>query len=150
MCRKQLIKALGAEEKAACFDNSTVAKEKGKEFRLENKSKQTICRVKVDGCLINDKRTKRCDYLFKICETDKHLLVELKGNSSLSQAVTQITRTFDFINHKLKLSPRDFEGVIVASKVPRADLRFRKAQEQCYRNKKLRIHIESQKCIRHI
>ena len=150
MCREALITALGADDKAECFDNSTTAKEKGKEFRLENKSKKTICRVKVDGCLIDDKRTKRCDYLFRICETEKYFLVELKGNSSLSDAVIQISRTFDFINERLKLSPQYFEGVIVASKVPRANLKFRKVQEKCYRDKKLKIHIESQKCIRHI
>jgi len=88
--------------------------------------------------------------LFKICETEKYFLVELKGNSSLSDAVTQISKTFEFINKKLKLSPQHFEGVIVASRVPRADLRFRTAQEKCYREKKLKIHIESQKCIKHI
>lgn len=145
MCRKELIEALKASKKSECFDNSTVAKEKGKEFRLENKSKKTICRVKVDGCLINDQRTKRCDYLFKICETKQHFLVELKG-TDVDEAVKQIISTFDLINKKLKLSPERFEGVIVASSVPKAEQKFRTLKEKWRREKGLKIEKHSYQC----
>ncbi len=145
MCREELIEALKATKKSECFDNSTVAKENHKEFRLENKSKKTICRVKVDGCLIDDQRTKRCDYLFKVCETKKHFLVELKG-TDVNKAVEQIISTFDFINRKLKLSPEYYEGVIVSSSVPRAaEQKFRLLKENCLKKKKLRIRKVSHK-----
>ncbi len=148
MCRNALIHALSAHKKAKCFDNATVTKEKGKEFRLQNKSKKTVCRVHIDDCLTRDKRTKRCDYLFKICETENHFLVELKG-SDVDHAVNQIISTFDFINKKLKLPPKYFEGVIVSSSIPRAaEQKFRILKEKYFREKKLKIHKESQKCIR--
>lgn len=148
MCREELIHALDAKKKAACFDDSTVAKEKGKEFRLHNKSKKTVCRVRIDDCLIKDKRSKRCDYLFKICETEHYFLVELKGGE-VDEAIKQIISTFDFINKKLKLAPEHFEGVVVSSSIPRAaEQKFRALKEKCFREKKLRIQKESQKCQR--
>lgn len=148
MCRDELIELLGAHKKADCFSDSTVAKEKGKEFRLENKSKRTVCQVRVDGCLIDDKRTKRCDFLFKVCETEIHYLVELKG-ADVNKAVEQIVHTFEFINKKLKLPPKHFEGIIVSSSIPRAaEQKFRTLKEKCFKEKKLRIQKESQKCQR--
>lgn len=104
MCRKQLMQKLEAGERAGCFDDSMVAKEKGKEFRINNKSQKTICRVHIDGCLIHDNRGKRCDYFFKICETKQCYLVELKG-SDIDEAVQQIIHTFDLLNSKLNLPP---------------------------------------------
>lgn len=148
MCREKLIHALDAKKKSACFDNSTVAKEKGKEFRLQNKSKKTVCRVHIDSCLIQDKRSKRCDYLFKVCETEHYFLVELKGGE-VDKAIEQIISTFDFISKKLKLSPEHYEGIIVSSGIPRAaEQKFRTLKEKCFREKKLRIQKESQKCQR--
>jgi hypothetical protein len=139
MCRKQLIEALKASKKSKCFNSSTVAEEHGKKFRLENKSKKTICRVTVDGCLINDEHTKRCDYLFKVCETEQHFLVELKG-TDVSKAVEQIISTFDLVNKKLKLDSRHFEGIIVSSSIPRAaEQKFRVLKEKCLKKKNLKI-----------
>jgi len=150
MCRKQLMKTLDAGGKAGCFDDSTVAKEKGKEFRINNKSQKTICRVHIDGCLIYDNRGKRCDYFFKICEMEQCFLVELKG-SDVNEAVKQIIHTFDFINRKLKLPPKNFEGIIVSSGIPRAaEQKFRTLKEKCFKEKKLKIYKESRKCQRTI
>ncbi|MGD1892811.1 MAG: hypothetical protein ACFB15_19775 [Cyclobacteriaceae bacterium] len=137
MCRKQLIEALKASKKSECFDNSTVAEENGKKFHLENKSKKTICRVKVDGCLIDNQRTKRCDYWFKICETEQHFLVELKG-TDVSKAVEQIISTFDFVNRKLELSPERFEGIIVSSAVPKAEQKFRALKVKIPKRKRIK------------
>ncbi len=150
MCRKQLIQTLKAEEKSGCFDNSTVAKEKGKEFRIINKAQKTICRIHVDGCLIRNNQGKRCDYFFKICETEKSFLVELKG-TDISEAVRQIISTFDFLNNKLKLSPDNFEGIVVSSSVPHAaEQKFRSLKEKCFKQKKLKIQKESRKCQRFV
>ena len=138
-CREQLIEALGAEKQASCFENKTVAKEQGKEFRIENKSKKTICRVRVDDCLIESQSTKKCDFLFKICETEQYFLVELKG-TEVSAAVEQIIATFDMIQRKLNADPQRFEGVIVSSSVPRAaEQRFRRLKEKYLRERRLQL-----------
>lgn len=147
MCREELIKAFRAGKKKTCFESSTVAEEKGKKFELRNKSRKTVCRVKVDGCLINDHKTKRCDFLFKVCETETHFLVELKG-TDVDKAVDQIIHTFEFVNRKLRLPAESFKGVIVSSSIPRAaEQRFRTLKEKCYRDKRLMIKKESQRCM---
>ena len=138
-CCEQLIQALKAEKQANCFDNKTVAKEQGKEFRVENQSRKMICQVRIDGCLIKSQKTKKCDFLFKICETEQYFLVELKG-AEVSTAVAQIVVTFNALQRKLKANPQQFQGVIVSSSVPRAaEQRFRRLTEKCLREKKLHL-----------
>ena len=138
---------LEAKDKDDCFDNSSVAKEGGKRFAFNNISNKIICRVKVDNCLITDQQRK-CDFLFKIFETGKYYLVELKG-INIQQGVQQIINTFNIVNEKIKAIPQDYSGIIVSSSVPlAAQQKFRKLQEKCYREKKLLIrkthfqHIE--------
>jgi hypothetical protein len=47
MCCNKLIQLLGAGKQSACFEQSNVAKENGREFRINTQSK--LCRVKNDG-----------------------------------------------------------------------------------------------------
>ncbi len=70
-CCKGLVENLKAEKQSVCFDSKTVAKEQGKEFRIINKSKKAICGVRIDDCLIKSKSTKKCNFLFKICESER-------------------------------------------------------------------------------
>ena len=143
----ELLIVLEAESKDNCFDNSPVAKEGGKRFAFYNSSNKTICRVRVDNCLITDQQ-KKCDFLFKIFEPGKYYLVELKG-VNISEGVQQIINTFDIVNRKINTVPENYLGIIVSSSVPSAaQQKFRKLQEKCYRDKKLLIkkthfqHIE--------
>jgi hypothetical protein len=135
------------EDKTECFDNSTVAKEGGKKFSFNNTSNKSICRVKVDNCLITGQQ-RRCDYLFKVVELSKYYLVELKG-VNIDEGVEQIISTFEFVNKKIKASSEAYSGIIVSSSVPNAaQQKFRRLQEKHYREKKLMIrkthfqHIE--------
>jgi hypothetical protein len=136
------------KNKTDCFSTATSAKEKGKQFILKNKSKSSVCKVKVDGCLITDMETKKCDYLFEVEGGKAYFLVELKG-TDVETAVEQIVTTFDILNAKIKANARIFIGVIVSSAVPNAtELKFRGLQERMARDKHLRIkkthivHIE--------
>ena len=139
-CCKELVQALQAEGKESCFEKRTVAEENDKKFKLLNRSKKSICRVKVDDCLIKDQNTKKCDFLFKVCEDEQYLLVELKG-SDVQKAIAQIIATFEHINAKLNLPPANFKGYVVSSSVPRgAEQRFNRLKEKCLKDKKLKIH----------
>ena len=132
-CREKLIQALKAGKRADCFDDKTVAKEGEGKLTIINRGKphKTICRVHIDDCLIRGTTTKRCDYLFKICETEQYLLVEFKGSDVVS-AFPQLIATFQYLKKKLAAKPDQFEGVIVASRyVPAADQKIRKLREAC-------------------
>jgi hypothetical protein len=66
------------------------------EYRVINKKRQEICKIKVDGCLI--KNGERCDYLILSCEDKSAFFVELKGHD-LQKALQQINSSIDKVNH---------------------------------------------------
>lgn len=129
-----------------CFSFSSVATEKGKKFRIENKSNAGICKVKVDGCLITDNTVRKCDFLFEVSSTTKtYLLVELKGGD-LGSAVKQIESTYDLLYKKLDVPVGNFKGIIVLSAVPGANLTFRKLQERVLSAKGLYLERKTHRC----
>ncbi len=112
MCCEELQNQLEANNKDDCFSNSSGAGEGGKKFIFDNKSDKTICRVKVDDCLIATKNFKKCDFLFKVCEVDKYYLVEFKG-VAVDEAIEQIVSTYDIINAKIRTVSQNYIGIIV-------------------------------------
>lgn len=138
MCCAELKVVLAAADDAICFDHSHAAHEGGKRFVFVHAGDKSICRVKVDGCLITGSE-KRCDYLFKVCEAERYYLVEFKG-VRIEDGVEQIVNTYTIINKKIRTAPKHYSGIIVSSSVPSAtQQRFRKLQEDCYRKLKLKI-----------
>jgi len=69
-------------------------KERKCKFTLENPSKTHICRIRIDGCVVQDQDTRKCDYLVLVCENKAAYFVELKG-CDFSRAVDQLTRTIE-------------------------------------------------------
>lgn len=82
---------------AVCFSLASVAIENGKRFAFSNVSGKTICRVRVDNCLIKDQTIRKCDFLFNVEEDKRYYLVELKGGD-VGSAIRQIESTFDIVN----------------------------------------------------
>lgn len=124
---------------AACFSNATSAIENGKKFAFNNPTNKTVCRVRVDDCLITDKTVKKCDFLFEIHEDKRYYLVELKGKA-IDTAIAQIESTFNIVNSRIKASAQDYTGIIVSSAVPKAaDQKFKNLQDKLYRDKKLLV-----------
>lgn len=133
MCCNELRDCLGGEEN--CYSNSNVASENGKQFRIEKPNNISLCKVQVDGCLINDNTVLKCDYLFKICETNQVFLVELKGTDVI-HAINQITSTYDQLHGDLNQPASNYKGFIISSSIPRAaEQNFRKQQERVLKQK---------------
>lgn len=83
-------------------------------FRIINKSKLTISKVLVDGCLITDDRV-RCDFLFEIDNPITTVFyVELKG-SDIEHASKQLSATIGYC--KKYHSGLNIMSYIVASQV---------------------------------
>ena len=80
-----------------------VATENGKTYKLINKSKVQIRKVKVDNCIQQREGEKRCDYLMSIDnkEHKKVFFIELKGGG-LSDAIKQIYSTIIYLQAELK------------------------------------------------
>jgi hypothetical protein len=134
-----LQKVLNIPGKDDCFSKSSSAKEKGKKFIFQNLLNKSICRVKIDDCLITNPELKKCDFLFKVLENNKYYLVELKGVAVID-AVAQILSTYHIINIKIQTKPENYKGIVVSSSVPSAtEQRFRRLQDKCYRENRLAI-----------
>ncbi len=72
------------EERKIC-----IAFEKGKTYRLNNNSNYKIRKVKVDNCITEAIREKRCDYLMEIKSIERVIFIELKGGD-LAHALRQL------------------------------------------------------------
>jgi hypothetical protein len=147
MCLDFLKTTLGAPGKERCFEHATAAKENGKEISIRKPARLTVCRVKIDDCLITSQDSNKCDYFFRVCETEVNILVELKGLKIL-RAVDQIVQTFLVLNKHLKQEPKAFKGYIISSSVPSAaEQNFRKAQEKVLKEHGLLIRKQHNKLV---
>ena len=139
MSCEKLKQTLEVTSDNGCFATATSAKEGGKKFSFYNRSNKSICRVHIDDCLITDKTIKKCDYFFSVKEDESYFLVEFKG-IAVDEAIQQILSTYEIVNEKIKSDAQNFKGVIVSSSVPSAtEQRFRKLQERCFKEKRLKI-----------
>lgn len=94
-----------------------VVSECGRRFEIRNPNRETINKVKVDGCLIDDHR-ERCDYLFEIGSACYcAVYVELKG-SDIDKAFNQLIATLGYLSQHHRTCVKVCH--IVASRVPRA------------------------------
>lgn len=92
-----------------------VSGEKGKCHRVENNSGSPIYQYPIDGGIICNTNTKKCDYIVEVTK-DKPIafIIELKG-SHLNEAIQQIEST---INHfKSKLQNYDIRPRIISKRV---------------------------------
>ena len=106
-----------------CFSNSTVASEKRKSFRIDNKTGVEVTKVKVDGCLIKSMQNK-CDFVFVVENSQQVIFVELKSED-VNHAYTQIVKTIEYFKGFVDLDKGQIEGCIVSAALPReANLKF--------------------------
>lgn len=90
-----------------------VASEKGKTFKLENKSGFVVRKVKVDKCIPQAVGEGRCDFLMDIEENKKVFFIELKGGN-LDKALEQICDSILYLKSEYK--NYIFEARIVGSR----------------------------------
>lgn len=83
------------------------------EYRVVNASQKELCKIRIDGCLIEE--GERCDYLLLNCEDRLAIFVELKGQD-LIKAISQIESSINFLIKQLA----DFKiyARIVLNKTP--------------------------------
>jgi len=85
-------------------------------FSIRNTRQRQIGKVKVDGCLITNSSTQKCDYLFEIKGQNKEVFyVELKGKD-IERALSQIKNTIRLCEDRHNgINKKSF---IVSSRVP--------------------------------
>ncbi len=147
MCCESFIEKLGTDDLKKCFSNLKIAEENKKRFEI--KSNSEVCRVKIDDCLVKDKINQRCDYYFRVCESGKNYLVELKG-IDVVKGINQIISTYNLIKDRISDDPVNYVGIIVSSSIPKeGEIRFRREREKARKYYKFDIlkshhkHIET-------
>lgn len=132
----------------ACFDkrNSTDI-ERGKKFTFQRPkgSKEVLCRIKVDGCLITSSGTAKCDFAFVRCEPKVIYFVELKGGDVV-HAIEQIEGAFLYFRSRFgKNDMKEYlvEGRVVCSKFPKVTSTVNKLKEGLYKRHRIKVKVYS-------
>lgn len=85
-------------------------------------------RIRMDGCLA-PKTSKAADWVLSL-HTIVDVIVELKGKN-VDDAVAQIEATMDFWQHHAEhAAGQTISALIVCKEYPRADTKFKRAQEK--------------------
>ncbi len=95
-------------------DTKIVLKENKSKITFLNPNQDEILIIKVDGCVISDNETLRCDYAL-IPSDAVEIYVELKG-SDIAQAVKQIESTINLLSE----NPQKIKKLcfVVSTRVP--------------------------------
>lgn len=107
-------------------DKKIVLQEKQSKITFLNPKQDTILKIKVDGCVIKDNKTLRCDYAIIPCD-EIEIYVELKGND-IVHAVKQIESTIHLLSdNQKKIKKLCF---VVSTRVPKQTTSIQKIQSQ--------------------
>jgi hypothetical protein len=133
-CCSELIKDVFPQADPECFADGTGVEENKRKFAIkwERSGGRTLCKIKVDGCLIADSSSKKCDFVFLICPEKQFLFVELKG-TDIEYGIEQIEATIAYFKSRKSISKESISAFVVSSAVPsnsnnrvrEAKLRFR-------------------------
>lgn len=86
------------------------------EYRIVNASLKELCKIRIDGCLIEE--GERCDYLLLNCEDRLAIFVELKGQD-LIKAISQLESSINSLIKQFKqLADFKIYARIVLNKTP--------------------------------
>jgi hypothetical protein len=107
-------------------DTKIVLKENKSKITFLNPNQDEILIIKVDGCVISDNETLRCDYAL-IPSDAVEIYVELKG-SDIAQAVKQIESTIKLLSE----NPQKIKKLcfVVSTRVPKQATNIQQIQSQ--------------------
>jgi len=116
--------------------------ENKRNFTIINTKQLRINIIRVDGCLIVDNSTKRCDYLFELEAMNEVLYVELKGKN-IVKAYEQLTATIKACSDEHNGLLR--KGFIVASRVPRSGPQIQILKKQMSKTLAVQLYVSTNK-----
>ena len=107
-------------------DTKIVLQENKSKITFLNPNQDEILIIKVDGCVISDNETLRCDYAL-IPSDAVEIYVELKG-SDIAQAVKQIESTMKLLSE----NPQKIKKLcfVVSTRVPKQATSIQQLQSQ--------------------
>jgi hypothetical protein len=113
------------EGKKTCI----VCEEKRTKITFHNATKETVAKIRIDGCVIPDNTVKKCDYLLLCTAIEKAIFVELKGNK-VETAIEQLSATLDNETIKIPLEHYEKRAYAVATVFPKSNTGIQNAQDR--------------------
>lgn len=121
------------------------AEENGKKFIALNPNRKEVLRIKIDGCVINDNTTNKCDFLIIDPQKDNAYFIELKGKN-VKHAIKQLNDTIEKIdNLSNKYISKSFSGKFafaILSQCPLASVEIQNIQKE-FSKKKIKLVIKN-------
>ena len=138
----------------ACKESSSnpivVVEENKSRFEVHNKSRKSISKVRVDGCLINDHR-ERCDWIIEVEKPGSNptalevaMFVELKG-CDLDKAVSQLRSTLAHTERHYRQTLR--QCYAVTTRIPRHGVAVSKRCLDFYRETSATLYVKNIKSV---
>lgn len=125
------------------LDEKVTAREKGKTFEVLNPNGKLVRKVRVDGCVVTDSATPRCDYLFEVASPlEQALYVEFKGKD-LERACKQLADTLKLFADRHRGVPR--HCYVVSSRVPSAGTKPQVLASKFFKENKASIRFKGRK-----
>lgn len=104
-------------------DSRVVVQENRSRFEVKNSRRESLKKVQVDGCLINDHREK-CDWIIEVNNQSKRALyIELKG-CDVDKAISQLKSTL--IHTRERYTNYAKECFAVTTRIPKHGASTRK------------------------
>lgn len=107
-------------------DSKIVLQENKSKITFLNPNQHQILKIKVDGCVLKDNETLRCDYAL-VPSIDVEIYVELKG-SDISHAVKQVESTIQLLSDNIKKIKK--LCFVVSTRVPKQTTSIQQIQSQ--------------------
>lgn len=92
--------------------NKITVKENNRKYILNNLSVKQVCKIRIDGCVIDNKNQRKCDYLIIACKSEMVIngnnitfeeemyFVELKGKDLIG-AIEQLIQTIEYFQTQI-------------------------------------------------
>lgn len=133
-CCKQIRKKLEESQFQCVKDSHVVSETGGRKLTLrktKGKGNPNACQINVDGCLLNNPKSRKCDAAFFVCDSNTWVFVEFKDNTNADYAIDQICATIDQMKKMgFGMEKRSISGVIVSSRVPGRTLKFNRNEKR--------------------
>jgi hypothetical protein len=114
-----------------------VCEENRTKITFRNSARETVAKIRIDGCVITDNAAKKCDYLLLCAGIRKAVFVELKGNKVI-MAIEQLSATLDneIIKEPLVQYEKSAYAVVTGNPIPLSKIQniqagFYKRHHQC-------------------
>ncbi|URQ99428.1 hypothetical protein LOC50_03700 [Pseudoalteromonas sp. SCSIO 43095] len=121
-------------------DSKVVVQENRSRFEVNNRRRESLKKVQVDGCLINDHREK-CDWIIEVNNLNKRaLFIELKG-CDVDKAISQLKSTLVHTRNKYKDYSK--ECFAVTTRIPKHGASTRKKCIDFHKETKATLSIKN-------